>query len=163
MTDHSTDPYWRLYNLLRERIGPACMLNLATAAQLQGVLREADLQVLFREADRGDGRKAHYGDGKQPVDTMKEYRRFSDFCFGNVLKYLRRFKSLEHSEESSRVYFKWLVDIAKDPNDPEQANAVGAVRDLIMELRGEELIRVDAIGALTGFDLKILPTNGEKT
>lgn len=160
MTDHSTDPYWRLHRTLQDRLGTSP--NLFTAAELQGLLREAGLQVLFREADRGDGRKAHYGDKKQPVDTMKEYRRFSDFCFGNVLKYLRRSKSLEHSTESARVYFRWLVDVAKDPNDPEQANAMGGVHDLIKELNGEELIRANAFNALTGFDLKILPTDGDK-
>lgn len=60
--------------------------------------------------DRGDGRKAHYGDGKQPWDTIKEIGWGPAFAASNVIKYLRRSKDPEHSLESARVYYGWLLD-----------------------------------------------------
>lgn len=63
--------------------------------------------------DRGDGRKVHYGPGRQPVDTIRDMGWAPEFFAGNVLKYLRRSKDIEHSHESARVYFRWLGDEVK--------------------------------------------------
>lgn len=78
--------------------------------------------------DRGDGRKVHYGEGKQPLDTMLEMGWAPHFAAGSIIKYLRRTKSPEHSLESARFYYKLLVDKAVDarkPGNPMWATAVG--------------------------------------
>lgn len=59
-------------------------------------------------ADKGqDGtvRKAHYGEGKQPWDTMVEMGIGAEFAAGSIIKYLRRSKDPEHSKESARWYY----------------------------------------------------------
>lgn len=50
----------------------------------------------------GTIRKAHYGDGKQPWDTIKELSLAPEFAAGNVIKNLRRSKDPEHSLQSAR-------------------------------------------------------------
>lgn len=87
---------------------------------LQGELRESfpafDSFEDFVEAnpdlpDRGDGRKAHYGDGKQPLDDSWAQGWGHAFDATNVLKYLRRIKpgQEQHSKESARWYWRDLV------------------------------------------------------
>ena len=60
-------------------------------------------------ADRGDGRKAHYGDGRQPWDVIIELGWEPEWLAGNIIKYLRRTKEPEHSLESARIYYRRLV------------------------------------------------------
>jgi len=98
--------------------------------------------------DRGDGRKAHYGPGKQPWDTALERGWAPAAAAFNVTRYLRRDKLLKHSEESARVYFRWLRELAEEehglrPARPnvKAAGANQALNDLIAELTPEELAR----------------------
>lgn len=61
--------------------------------------------------DRGDGRKTHYGSGRQPWDDIVEAGWGPPFAASNVLKYLRRTKDLEHSLESARWYWQRLNEM----------------------------------------------------
>lgn len=65
--------------------------------------------------NRTDGtiRKAHYGEGEQPWDTAVRRGWAAEFAATNVLKYLRRTgKDPEHSLESAKRYYEWLVKLA---------------------------------------------------
>lgn len=55
-------------------------------------------------------RKAHYGSGEQPWDTIVFAGWGPEFAAGNILKYLRRTKAPEHSLESARWYAQRLVE-----------------------------------------------------
>lgn len=61
----------------------------------------------------GTVRKAHYGAGKQPWDTMVEKGWAVHFAAGTVLRYLRRDKEPEHSLESARWYFARLREMSE--------------------------------------------------
>lgn len=50
-------------------------------------------------------RKAHYGEGKQPLDSMFEEGWADHFMAGSILRYLRRDKDIEHSIESAKRYW----------------------------------------------------------
>jgi hypothetical protein len=58
----------------------------------------------------GDGttRQNHYGQGEQPWDAIKTVGWGPEFAAGNVIKYLRRTKDIEHSIESARWYWARL-------------------------------------------------------
>ena len=86
------------------------------------------------EPERSDGRKLHYGQGKQPVDTIRELGWAPEFFAGNVLKYLRRDKAREHSVQSARVYYGWLQELAHAKNVDD---AGYRVRDVLFRLDGE--------------------------
>jgi hypothetical protein len=59
-------------------------------------------------------RQTHYGEGRQVWDTIVEKTDWGPaFAAGNVLKYLRRDKSPEHSLESARWYWNQLVERSK--------------------------------------------------
>lgn len=90
--------------------------------------------------DRGDGRKSHYGSGKQPWDTIKECGWEPEWLAGNVVKYLRRTKEPAHSLESARVYFKRLVELASSSG---RAAAVRSI--LLQELTGDECQRLGGL------------------
>lgn len=71
------------------------------------------------QADREDAgqdgtkRKAHYGAGVQPWDTIVEMGLGPAFAAGSILKYVRRTKDAEHSLESARWYLNQLKAHAK--------------------------------------------------
>ncbi len=54
-------------------------------------------------------RQFHYGDGRQPWDDIVDAGWGPAFAAGNVLKYLRRDKQLEHSLASARWYYQQIV------------------------------------------------------
>lgn len=58
-------------------------------------------------------RKSWYGDGRQPWDDIVDAGWAPEFCAGNVLKYLRRDKTPEHSLESARWYHAQLVEMSR--------------------------------------------------
>lgn len=66
------------------------------------------------QKNRGDAgedgtvRKAHYGEGHQPWDTMVDLGVAQEFAVGSILKYLRRAKDPEHSLESAQWYYNQL-------------------------------------------------------
>lgn len=59
----------------------------------------------------GSVRKAHYGSGKQPWDTIVELGFGAEFAAGNVIKYIRRTKDPEHSVQSARWYYARLREM----------------------------------------------------
>jgi hypothetical protein len=91
--------------------------------------------------ERADGRKVHYGAGKQPIDTIKELGWGAQFMAGNVLKYLRRDKDLEHSLQSARVYFGWLRELAITGTPVDRK----VHEQLINELNLEEITSVGIV------------------
>lgn len=60
--------------------------------------------------DDGSVRKNHYGVGRQPFDDIVLFGWGPSFAAGNVLKYLRRDKSLEHSLSSAKWYWQQIID-----------------------------------------------------
>ena len=84
----------------------------------------------------GSVRKAHYGDGKQPIDHIIAAGWGPEFCAGNVLKYLRRTKEPEHSLESARWYWARLLEFA------ERGHAKYVMGQLVTMLTREELNRI---------------------
>lgn len=108
------------------------------------------------QADRADMgqdgtvRKAHYGTGKQPWDTMVEMGIAPEFAAGNVIKNLRRSKDPEHSLESARWYYKQLrgmIDSNLDnlSKDTSLMRIVAVFNALLSELTSEELRLVTAV------------------
>jgi len=82
--------------------------------ELYEACERAGLQIIIKEKDRGDGRKAHYGDGVQPWDTALSEGWGAAGAALCVLRYLRRSKAPEHSRESARVYFRWMREHAAE-------------------------------------------------
>lgn len=56
----------------------------------------------------GTVRKAHYGDGEQPWDTMVKLGWAPYFAASSIIKYLRRNKDHAHSLESAQWYYERL-------------------------------------------------------
>lgn len=125
----------------------AASLGIARRELIDACARSGS-QVIIKEAERGDGRKLHYGAGKQPIDTIMELGMGPGFCAGNVLKYLRRSKAPEHSTESARVYFRWSKELAEaDAGLRKRGNWQPAMglefhRRLVMELTVSEFAMV---------------------
>ena len=65
----------------------------------------------------GSVRKAHYGDGEQPWDTMLRTGIAVHFATGCVLRYLRRDKDAAHSIESARWYWAQLNRLGLSTSD----------------------------------------------
>lgn len=61
------------------------------------------------EPERPDGRKAHYGVGRQPLDDIVDQGWGPAFCAGNILKYLRRDKQVEDSRAKAKWYWNFMV------------------------------------------------------
>jgi len=92
----------------------ASELDAVSPSELKGVCEMFGLKIIATEVDRGDGRKVHYGSGRQPLDDIKEDDCGGAFAYGNVLKYLRRAKDIKHSHQSSRFYWRFLEQLSKD-------------------------------------------------
>ncbi len=65
------------------------------------------------EAERADGRKVHYGSGRQPLDDIIDGGFGGPFCAGNVLKYLRRDKDVEDSKVKAIWYWRKLTEMCQ--------------------------------------------------
>jgi hypothetical protein len=91
------------------------------------------------EQDRGDGRKAHYGSGRQPLDDIVEAGWGPAFCAGNVLKYLRRDKDVEDSRKKAKWYFDFLIMRGNDTTDPYSPEWMLAGRQLTRRLLRVEM------------------------
>lgn len=61
--------------------------------------------VIDAETDRGDGRRAHYGAGKQPWDTALERGWAAQGAAFSIIRYLRRTKQPERDVAAARVYW----------------------------------------------------------
>lgn len=89
---------------------------------------------------KGD-RKPWYGEGRQPIDDIMAAGWGPEFCAGNVLKYLRRTKSPEHSLESARIYYGWLTGLAQLQRETGEGHAIKVLGQLVAMLtpveRGE--------------------------
>ena len=86
---------------------------------------------------QGEARKAHYGDGKQPWDSICELGWGCHFAAANVLKYLRRTKDTKHSLESARWYYVRLIEMAEKSRYHKTV-----LRMLHDELKPDELTRL---------------------
>lgn len=93
----STDPYFDLGTSLG--CGRTDMLHACD---------QLGLKLVVIEKDRGDGRKAHYGAGRQPLDDILGSGWGSAFCAGNVLKYLRRDKDVAESRTKAKWYWDFM-------------------------------------------------------
>lgn len=69
------------------------------------------------EPERPDGRKVHYGAGRQPLDDIVDAGWGPAFCAGNVLKYLRRDKMLDDSQQKARWYWQYLNGMCRDDDN----------------------------------------------
>lgn len=116
------------------------IFDIATKA---GVSRDQANKVLEFAAlapDRGDGRKIHYGAGRQPLDDIIEKGWAPEFCAGNVLKYLRRDKNRGHSIESARFYSNLLIKLIEaDRNSDEGKRITKIYEKLLLFLTDDEL------------------------
>lgn len=92
----------------------------------------------------GAARKAHYGDGEQPWDTIKNAGWAPEFAAGNVVKYLRRTKDPEHSLQSARWYYARLKELIGrgSRSHEEGVRASYVYKALMKELTDEEVRRV---------------------
>ena len=111
-----------------------------------------------RDTPGADGsvRKAHYGEGEQPWDTMLRLGWAIPFAAGCVLRYLRRDKDPAHSLESARWYYQQLYRLAADNYLPlrlstaEISEAQIVFRTLNDELTEEEKKRLSEFVQLKG-------------
>lgn len=73
----------------------------------------ADKEPEFVDAE-GVARKAHYGAGKQPWDTIKELGWGGVFAAANVLKYIRRYMLKNGVDDIAKAnwYYAELVKLA---------------------------------------------------
>lgn len=55
----------------------------------------------------GTVRKAHYGEGKQPWDVMKELGWAEDFAAANVLKYIMRHAAKNGQDDLDKARWYW--------------------------------------------------------
>lgn len=91
----------------------------------------------------GAARKAHYGDGKQPWDTIVEMGWGAEFAAANVIKYLRRTKDVDHSIQSARWYYSRLKEmISRDAGSRNSAAAAEIMKKLMGELTDAEFTKV---------------------
>jgi hypothetical protein len=102
------------------------------------------------EPERADGRKVHYGAGRQPLDDIVELGWGPMFCAGNVLKYLRRDKQLEDSKKKAKWYFDYLVKMTRNELPMIQLMPVALLQ------AKEVLDALLAIGTLTEDEIKFL-------
>lgn len=86
------------------------------------------------EPERADGRKAHYGSGRQPLDDIVDAGWGPAFCAGNVLKYMRRDKQVEDSRRKAKWYWDRLY--GEKPTD-----AGFEVFDQLVKLLTEDELR----------------------
>lgn len=100
-----------------------------------------------RETLGADGtvRKAHYGEGEQPWDTMKRLGWANDFAAGCVLRYLRRSKDAVHSLESAKWYLARLYELCGDDDEIRAGLAQATVHELYSVLTKEEMRRLAII------------------
>lgn len=83
-------------------------------------------------------RKAHYGTGRQPWDDILDLGWAPEFAASNVLKYLRRSKDPEHSQESALWYLDKLKLLAEGHGD-DNIHARDVLNQLLGVLTIEEL------------------------
>lgn len=83
-------------------------------AALLRELESTGLRLVAVERERGDGRKAHYGAGRQPIDDIVDQGWGPEFCAGNIVKYLRRDKEVEDSLKKAKWYYAKLIEIVGD-------------------------------------------------
>jgi hypothetical protein len=83
-----------------------------TAVKLAPVISFTEFCALNPdEPERADGRKEHYGSGRQPLDDIIEAGWGPQFCASNILKYMRRLKQIEDSKIKARWYWRYLDEL----------------------------------------------------
>ena len=86
-------------------------------------------------------RKAHYGQGIQPYDIIVAEGWGPAFAAANVVKYIRRTKSPEHSLESARWYYARLYEGASGPIE-SRGDWESALSRLELLLTKDEVVRL---------------------
>jgi hypothetical protein len=86
----------------------------------------------MREPERGDGRKAHYGAGRQPLDDIVEQGWGPAFCAGNIVKYLRRDKQVEDSRAKAKWYWDFMVAQQFTADRAQWIDAINNLRILVL-------------------------------
>lgn len=90
----------------------------------------------------GTVRKAHYGEGRQPWDDIKDAGWAPDFAAGNALKYVRRHEAKNGQDDldKGRWYFAELIKMSDGPLESMEANRAWLVlRQLRARLTTSEL------------------------
>jgi hypothetical protein len=100
------------------------------------------LAPVRESATDAEPRKAHYGSGVQPWDTILEEGWGPVFAAGCVLRYLRRDKALEHSLESARWYATRIAEGAFAHKYGDPTPWVVAWSKLSSRLTADEATRV---------------------
>lgn len=89
-------------------------------------------------------RKRHYGAGRQPWDDIVSVGWAPQFAAGNILKYLRRDKTREHSLESAQWYWARLKELYY--TERGHATAAIVLGQLLELLSPDELLRLQKHG-----------------
>lgn len=97
-----------------------------TLEALQSLLIANGLTVMHAERDRGDGRKVHYGDGKQPWDTCLEEGWAVGGAVFSILRYVRRTKQPVRDLQAAKVYLRWLQDLVDVELGRKPGELIGA-------------------------------------
>jgi len=129
---NSTDPYW----VLSQMVGD-------TREAFMENCKRAGIAVTIIEKDRGDGRKIHYGEGKQPWDTCKELGWAAQGAAFSILRYLRRTKTPERDLREAKVYFGWLKELAAEHKHVKNDSMI-VLNQLLEELSPEEFERLNS-------------------
>lgn len=83
----------------------------------------------------GTVRKAHYGEGRQPWDDIKDLGWAPHFAAGNALKYVRRYKAKNGQDdlEKGRWYFAELSKMCTDMHSTASAAIVQLANNVTEE------------------------------
>jgi hypothetical protein len=84
----------------------------------------------------GTVRKAHYGQGRQPWDDIKDWGWAPGFAAGNVVKYIRRHTLKNGADDLAKARWYWAELKALTKPD---GRALQAYHKLRLELSAEEL------------------------
>ena len=94
--------------------------------------------------DQGIARKVHYGEGRQPWDDIMEAGWGPAFAAANVLKYLRRNKSVEDSRKKAMWYWHRLTELAQSEKPRDRVDGTLALSMLVHKLSNEEFALLKA-------------------
>jgi hypothetical protein len=118
-----------------------------TSSALRHILDSGNLKIVAVEADRGDGRRAHYGAGEQPWDTMAGLGWQPGFAAASILKYLRRSKDPVEDPKKVRWYGRALNELARQERgrgeeDGPARTALRALLGILTQAEGERLLEL---------------------
>lgn len=125
-----------LTNIASKKLSLMALTRIITMDAFLWSLDRQGYKIVPIEADRGDGRMAHYGSGKQPWDTCLELGWAAQGAAFSILRYLRRTKTPERDLKHAKIYLKWLEDlVCKGESD----NVYTTLMDELTEAEKERL------------------------